>query len=149
MQPPRIFTSNNLYNWRCARQNILLALKSDRDTIAIAFDCQQAVVAGEPADSDGYPADDITYPPVAAADPAVPAAPRIGVLNRISTRKNNKAFKILIDHVSDPIQQAIHANTDMATRAFRFLDSLYSEEGSRLEHTTLTALLAWSTYDFH
>ena len=97
MQPPRIFTGNNLYNWRCARQNILLALKSDRDTIAIAFDCQQAVVAGEPADSDGYPADDITYPVVAAADPAVPAAPARGVPNRISTWKNNKAFKMILD----------------------------------------------------
>jgi len=103
--------------------HILLDLKSDRDTIAIAFDCQQAVVAGEPADSDGYPAEDITYPVVAGADPAVPAR---GVPSRISTWKNNKAFTMIIDRVSDAMQAAIHANTDIATKAFRFLDSLYS-----------------------
>ena len=49
---------------------------------------------------------------------------------------------MIIDRVSDAIQAAIHANTDMATKAFRFLDSLYSEEGSRLEHTTMTNLYA-------
>ena len=124
MQHPRIFTGNNLYTWRNAKVHILLDLKSDRDCIAIAFDCQQPVVVGEPPNSDGYPAEDFTYPVVAGADPAAPAR---GVPNRISTWKNNKAFKMILDRVSDSIQTAIHAHTDMATKAFRFLDSLYSE----------------------
>eukprot|EP00798_Chlamydomonas_sp_ICE-L_P000097 gene97-biopygen3398 len=136
---PLLGSGNTIYTWRNARVHILLDLKSDKDCIAIAFDCQQAVVNGEPPNSDGYPSDDISYHVVAGADPAVPVR---GVPNRISTWKNNKAFKMILDRVSESIQQAILAHTDMATKAFRFLDSLYSEQAGARELTTVTSLYA-------
>eukprot|EP00798_Chlamydomonas_sp_ICE-L_P001919 gene1920-biopygen14743 len=140
MSNAKIFSGNNLYTWRNAWVHILLDLKSDKDCIAIAYDCQQpAPLAGEPNNSDCYPADDITYPVVAGADPAVPVR---GVPNWISTWKNNKAFKMILDRVSDSIQQAILAHTDMATKAFRFLDSLYSEQAGCRELTSVTNLYA-------
>jgi len=144
MQNAKIFTGSNLYTWRNARVHMLLDLKFDRDCIAITYDCQQPVVDGEPNNSDGYPAEDVAYPVVAGADAAAPVR---GVPNRISTWKNNKAFKMILDRVSDSIQTAIHAHTDMATKAFRFLDSLYSDEGSKLEYTTMTNLYLCHSYD--
>eukprot|EP00798_Chlamydomonas_sp_ICE-L_P019471 gene19471-biopygen28312 len=78
----------------------------------------------------------------------LPLAQIVGSLNyhavntRISTWKNNKAYKMILDRVSDSIQQAILAHTDMATKAFRFLDTLYSEQAGSRELTSVTNLYA-------
>ena len=106
-------------------------LRSHPGCISVAIEAAKAVApADEPADAEGYPLEESHYPNVDHANAVIAAR---AVSYPINMVKNAVALNEILKHCSEPIQQAILANTTVAAKAYRFLKTSYGERNSDLE----------------
>eukprot|EP00798_Chlamydomonas_sp_ICE-L_P003676 gene3676-biopygen21418 len=110
---PKLFSGSPECPWRKHQVQVLLTLRSTNGCLAIAHDCiLLAPLHGEPTTADGYPVEEMALQHNGNADLLIAARP---THTRISIWRNCVAFKLILDSLSEPIQQAVMAQTDMAS----------------------------------
>jgi len=129
--PTLIFDGTPAVPWHKFGPFLIRHLRSHPGCISVAIEAAKDVVpADEPADADGYPLEESHYPNVDHANAAIAAR---AVSYPINMVKNAVALNEILKHCSEPIQQAVLANTNVAAKAYRFLKNSYGERNSDLE----------------
>ena len=121
--PALIFDGTPTIPWHKFGPFLLSHLRSHPGCIYVAIDAAKNLPPdGEPATADGYPLEDSHYPNLDHTNATIAAR---AVPHPINMVKNAVAFNEILKHCSEPIQQAILANTDVAAKAYRFLKLTY------------------------